>query len=421
MSYYPNVYASQTGPLLLSGLDANFNFAVDIQSQSLYAAAGGSADVITATYTPAVTALVSGLTLYVSAAYANATTTPTFSPNGLTAQTIKKFNNQALAVGDIVGAGHVLILQYDATNSVWVLANPSYAQVPTNTFGFKNRIINGAFNVQQYLSGGIGGTGLNGGYVTDRWYAQINSTTAGGVTPSVAAGTLPSSSIPQNVLTLSCTLTGSTQTLSAVQRIEAINVQDLYNATVTVSGYFATSNSSTVSWAAYYPNTTDTYPAGNITSGTTFITGSSFSTTSSLAYKTFSFNVGSNAPSKGLMIVFNATFTSTLQNMSFTGVQLEKGSVATSFDYRPYSTELTLASRYYGAYGCVAYTSAFTYSFPPRTIMRATPTVAYGFSTGTGGVWSFTSYTYGGGQGSVYQSTAHSVTSQAYVTLNSEL
>ena len=127
MSYYPNVYASQTGPLLLSGLDANFNFAVDIQSQSLYAAAGGAADIITATYTPAVTSLISGLTLYLRASTANVTTTPTFSPNSLTARTIVKANNQALAVGDIAGAGHILILQYDATNTVWELANPATA------------------------------------------------------------------------------------------------------------------------------------------------------------------------------------------------------------------------------------------------------------------------------------------------------
>jgi hypothetical protein len=31
----------------------------------------------------------------------------------------------------------------------------------------------------------------------------------------------------------------------------------------------------------------------------------------------------------------------------FTGVQLEKGSTATSFDYRPYGTELALCQRYY--------------------------------------------------------------------------
>ena len=127
MSYYPNVYASQTGPLLLSGLDANFNFAVDIQSQAIYAAASGSSDIITATYTPAVTALVSGLTLYVRAATANTTTTPTFSPNSLTARTIVKNNNQALAIGDIAGAGHILLLQYYGINNVWELNNPTSA------------------------------------------------------------------------------------------------------------------------------------------------------------------------------------------------------------------------------------------------------------------------------------------------------
>ena len=122
---YPNTFAAQAGPIPLSQLDANFNFAVDIQSQAIYAAAGGSADAITATYSPAVTALVSGLTIYLRAASANATTTPTFSPNSLTAKTIVKGNNQPLVAGDIAGAGHILILQYDTTNGVWELANPA--------------------------------------------------------------------------------------------------------------------------------------------------------------------------------------------------------------------------------------------------------------------------------------------------------
>lgn len=178
MSYYPNVYASQTGPLLLSGLDANFNFAVDIQSQSLYAAAGGSSDVITATLTPAVTALISGLTLYIRAGSANTTTTPTFAPNGLTAATIKKINNQALAAGDIAGAGHVLILQYDATNSVWQLANPATTSATK---------INGILPVAN------GGTG--------------NTTGAGGIQAQVftASGTF---TIPTGITSLEVTVVG---------------------------------------------------------------------------------------------------------------------------------------------------------------------------------------------------------------------
>jgi hypothetical protein len=151
MSYYPNVYASQTGPLPLSGLDANFNFAVDIQSQSLYAAAGGTADVITATYTPSVTVLVSGLTLYLRAGSANTTTTPTFSPNSLTARTIVKYNNQALVAGDIAGAGHILILQYDATNTVWELVNPATAKTVSGIVG----VANGGTNLSSGTSGGV--------------------------------------------------------------------------------------------------------------------------------------------------------------------------------------------------------------------------------------------------------------------------
>jgi len=136
---YPNVYATQTGPLALSGLDANFLYAVDIANAALTATAGGTADAITATYSPAPAALVAGLTLYVRAASANATTTPQFSPNGLTGKVITKNNNQALAVGDIAGAGHWLHLVYDATNGVWELINPA-TSVSAANFGISGNL-----------------------------------------------------------------------------------------------------------------------------------------------------------------------------------------------------------------------------------------------------------------------------------------
>ena len=137
---YPNVYASQTGPLALSSLDANFLYAVDIANAALTATAGGTADAITATYSPAPAALVAGLTLYVRAASANATTTPQFSPNGLTGKVITKNNNQALAVGDIAGAGHWLHLVYDATNGVWELINPATVVGAVQTGGTANGV-----------------------------------------------------------------------------------------------------------------------------------------------------------------------------------------------------------------------------------------------------------------------------------------
>lgn len=88
---------------------------------------GGTADAITATYSPAVTAVVDGMRLRVRATAANATTTPTFAPSGLTARTIKKQNGQALAVGDIAGDEHDLDLTYVATGTYWNLNNPATA------------------------------------------------------------------------------------------------------------------------------------------------------------------------------------------------------------------------------------------------------------------------------------------------------
>lgn len=91
-------------------------------------AAGGTANAITGSFTPGITALTNGMTLFVRAGSANTTTTPTFTPaNGtITAKTIVKGAGAALAAGDIAGAGHWLALQYDATLDRWVLLNPAY-------------------------------------------------------------------------------------------------------------------------------------------------------------------------------------------------------------------------------------------------------------------------------------------------------
>lgn len=94
-----------------------------------WVAAGGTADALTATLTPAITSLTDGIICYVRAASANATTAPTFAPNGLTAHTITKNGGQALVAGDIFGAGHELELRYNLANTRWELANPSVTAV----------------------------------------------------------------------------------------------------------------------------------------------------------------------------------------------------------------------------------------------------------------------------------------------------
>ena len=104
--------------------------AAQVQDGSLiWVDAGGTADAITAAYNPVITTLVDGQQLGVRAGAANATTTPSFSPNGLTARTIVKEGGNALVAGDIAGDGHELILRYDLSNTRWELLNPA---IPTS-------------------------------------------------------------------------------------------------------------------------------------------------------------------------------------------------------------------------------------------------------------------------------------------------
>ena len=96
------------------------------KGSSLYIAVGeGTSDAITATFDPAITELTNGLVVFVRALASNATTTPTFNPDGLGATTITKGTYQPLAVGDIAGNGYWMILQYDSTQNKWVLQNPA--------------------------------------------------------------------------------------------------------------------------------------------------------------------------------------------------------------------------------------------------------------------------------------------------------
>ena len=89
----------------------------------LTADATGSANVITATYSPAPT-LIDKKILFLVSVSPNSSTTPTFNPNSLGAKTIVKNGGAPLSSGDIVGNGHVVILEYNATYTRWELLNP---------------------------------------------------------------------------------------------------------------------------------------------------------------------------------------------------------------------------------------------------------------------------------------------------------
>lgn len=96
-------------------LDANIGLVAD---------AGGTGDAITATFNPPFTALTDKLLVWVVASATNGSSTPTFSPNGLPAQTIVKRGGFSLVAADITGAGFVMNLEYNLANTRWELLNP---------------------------------------------------------------------------------------------------------------------------------------------------------------------------------------------------------------------------------------------------------------------------------------------------------
>lgn len=93
--------------------------APSVLQQVQWAIAAGTVDVITAVYPTTVVALSDGLCLAFRALGANATTTPTFSPDGLPAWPIVKKNNIALAASDIAGSGHEIMVRYNANTKTW--------------------------------------------------------------------------------------------------------------------------------------------------------------------------------------------------------------------------------------------------------------------------------------------------------------
>lgn len=88
-----------------------------------HAVAGGTANAITATYTPAYTAWADGMTFSVEITAANTSATPTVSPNGLAVKTIVKGAGTALRIGDQV-SGMIAEYKYSATLDQVILQNP---------------------------------------------------------------------------------------------------------------------------------------------------------------------------------------------------------------------------------------------------------------------------------------------------------
>jgi hypothetical protein len=237
-------------------------------------------------------------------------------------------------------------------------------------FGFKNRIINGAMMIDQRNAGASVTPGLFGQYTLDRWSAVNSQSSKLTVQQSSVAPTGFTNSLL--VTSSSAYSIGSSDYFFLRQRIEGFNTADLgfgtANAsTVTLSFWVRSSLTGTFGGSLINGGDSRAYPfnytisASNTweqktititgdTSGTWFINNSiGLAVNFGLGVgSTFSGTTGSWAGSN-LVSATGATSVVGTNGATFyiTGVQLEKGSTATSFDYRPYGTELALCQRYY--------------------------------------------------------------------------
>jgi hypothetical protein len=199
-------------------------------------------------------------------------------------------------------------------------------------YAFKNRLINGDFRIWQR-----GTSSSSSGYLADRWFHNASGTYARSTDVPTSQGFKYSLS---NAVT-----TGTTYGVT-LQRIESVNCYDLGNSDVTLSFWLKSVTGSTTYYAIlYYPNSVDDYSA------VTVIEQKSFSATTSWAKYTLTYkNISVNAVN-GLQVYFFSADDAVAPSYLITGIQLEKGSVGTGFDLRPYGTELNLCQRYFEVSG----------------------------------------------------------------------
>ena len=198
---------------------------------------------------------------------------------------------------------------------------------------YRNAIINGNMNVWQRST-----SSTTLGYATaDRWW--VNN---GGGTTTIAR---ESTIVPARFQYAMKWTQATTANVVGIQSIESINCTHLAGQTVTVSGYFAASASTSFTIDLLSSTSVDVAPASFSTSITPTSGGSG--TVSSTTYVRVSgvYVVPSNV--KSLAVRINATSLTNGTSFYFTGIQLEVGAAATPYEFEPFETTLRKCQRYY--------------------------------------------------------------------------
>lgn len=265
--------------------------------------------------------------------------------------------------------------------------------------GFRNRIINGDMRIAQ--RGAVAFS--NGGAV----YGGCDRTIVGaGFTTSFTGNVRRAGSAANGyyVQELFFSSSGSGE-ISFTQCIEANNVYDLQNTYITVQMkvYHDTGQTIPFKIRMQKPGSVD-----NWSSATEFaISSENLLPSGVMTLVTFTTYLGALDARNGLRVIgtyYVPSGTNTNRYLQITNIQLEKGSTATDFEFRPYSVELAMCQRYYeksyvdgvapgsvtatGMWSSQAYSAAYYYA--PyvyfKVTKRTTPSIViYSVNNGAAG------------------------------------
>ena len=209
-----------------------------------------------------------------------------------------------------------------------------------NPFTFKNALYNGDFRIAQR---GTSFTNPSVVYTLDRWYISTYGAVGNGTVSQIQSGLANFS----NAFQLATTSTTNGNWYIS-QSLETRDVVRFQGQPVTVSFWYKIPTSFTSAWSPtlFWTTSVDT-AITNAVSGSPNTAGSgNMPNTTAWTYTQFQAFVPSTA--QALSVMFT-TYNNTVNGatLQITGVQLEKGSVATPYEILPYATELALCQRYY--------------------------------------------------------------------------
>lgn len=286
-------------------------------------------------------------------------------------------NGGLVSTGDDSG---VLNIQTNETTAISIDASQSVdftnnIDAP-NTFGMKNRLINGSFLINQRNgTSAVTTSALQAAtYFSDRWYYYVDVASKLSFTQSTDA---PAGFTSSNLITVLATdVVGPEQLVR--QKIEGYNIADLgwgasgaksctlsFWVKSSVTGTFGGSlqdTPGTYSYPfSYTINATNTWEQKTVL--VTGPTSGTFGTTNGAGMVvSFELGLGYQAAAANTWTATNATTATGTANflansgatMRLTGVQFEKGTQATSFDFRSIGTEFDLCRRYCEVYSGTA-------------------------------------------------------------------